>query len=147
MKSQIIKLISFLPITLATCASANNFADVKLTHIKPKKSDAKWISVKQVTPMYPIEFAMKGVMGFGVFKVTVDENGETGEVELISSLPKKLVYKPAKKVIKKWKWQNVSGQPDAIEEKIVRLDFCMGGKTAAQAKARYEEQAKFQCST
>lgn len=109
MKSQIITLISIFPIIIATCASANNFADVKLTHIKPEKSDAQWIRVKQVTPMYPMELAMKGVDGCGVFKVTVDENGKTDSVELISSIPKKVIYKLAKKVINKWKWKNISG--------------------------------------
>jgi hypothetical protein len=52
MKSQIIKLLSILPITIAANASANNFADVKLTHIKPEKSDAQWIRTQQFTPMY-----------------------------------------------------------------------------------------------
>ena len=40
MKSKMIKLLSILPITLAANVSANNFADVKLTHIKPEKSEA-----------------------------------------------------------------------------------------------------------
>tara|TARA_R110002012_G_scaffold309151_1_gene515999 strand:- start:120 stop:563 length:444 start_codon:yes stop_codon:yes gene_type:complete len=146
LKSQIIKLLLILPITIAANVSANNFADVKLTHIKPGKSDAQWIRTKQFSPMYPMDLAMKGIAGCGIFKVIVDENGKTDNVELISSIPKKVIYKPAKKVIKKWKWQNISGHPNATEEKLIRLDFCMGGKTEAEAKVRCAEQAKLKCS-
>ena len=146
MKSQIIKLLLILPITIAANVSANNFADVKLTHIKPGKSDAQWIRTKQFSPMYPMDLAMKGIAGCGIFKVTVNENGKTDNVELISSIPKKVIYKPAKKVIKKWKWQNISGHPNTTEEKLIRLDFCMGGKTEAEAKVRCAEQAKLKCS-
>jgi len=146
MKSQIIKLLSIIPMIIAANVSANNFANVELTHIKPEKSDAQWIRTKQFTPMYPMELAIKGIAGCGIFKVTVDENGKTDNVELISSIPKKVINKPAKKVIKKWKWQNISAQPNATEEKIIRLDFCMGGKTEAEAKARCAEQATLECS-
>ncbi|MFT4655451.1 MAG: protein TonB [Patiriisocius sp.] len=146
MKSQMIKLLSILPITIAANVSANNFADVKLTHIKPEKFDAQWIRTEQFTPMYPMDLAMKGITGCGIFKVTVDENGKTDNVELISSIPKKVIYKPAKKVIKKWKWQNISGHPNATEEKLIRLDFCMGGKTETESKAICAEQAKLECS-
>jgi outer membrane biosynthesis protein TonB len=89
---------------------------------------------------------MKGIAGCGIFKVTVDENGKTDNVELISSIPKKVIYKPAKKIIKKWKLQNISAQANAIEEKLIRLDFCMGGKTEAEAKLICAEKAKLECS-
>ena len=32
--------------------------------------------------MYPMDLAMKGIAGCGIFKVTVDENGKTDNVEL-----------------------------------------------------------------
>ncbi len=145
MKSQLLKLISILPIVIATSANANH-ADVKLTHIKPEKADAQWIRAKQFTPRYPMELAMKGIAGCGVFKVTVDENGKTGNVELVSSIPKKVIYKPAKKVIRSWEWKNISGAPNLVEEKLIRLDFCMSGKTEDEAKARCAEQSKLECS-
>ena len=145
MKPQVLKLMSILPIVIVTSANANH-ADVKLTHINPEKSDAQWIRTKQFTPRYPMELAMKGITGCGVFKVTVDENGKTADVELVSSIPKKAIYKPAEKVIKSWEWKNISGEPNLAEEKLIRLDFCMGGKTEAEAKAKCAEQAKLECS-
>lgn len=93
-----------------------------------------------------MDLAMKGIAGCGVFKVTVDKNGKTDNIELVSSIPKKVIYKPARKVIKTWEWQNTSGQPNATEEKLIRVDFCMGGKTEAEEKARCAEQAKLECS-
>jgi len=146
MKFQILKLMSILPIVFATSANANH-ADVKLTHIKPEKADAQWIRTKQFTPRYPMKLAMNGIAGCGVFKVTVDENGKTDNVELISSVPKKVIYKPARKVIKSWEWQNISGKPNSAEDKLIRLDFCMGGKTEAEAKARCAEQTKLACNS
>lgn len=144
MKSQILKLVSILPIIIVVNANPNH-ADVKLTHIKPEKAGAQWIRAKQFTPRYPMKLAMKGIVGCGVFKVTVDENGKTDAVELVSSIPKKFIYKPAKKVIKSWEWKNISGEPNSAEEKLIRLDFCMGGKTEAEAKSRCAEQAKLEC--
>lgn len=146
MKSKILKSLSILPITFAANVSANNFSDVKLTHINPEKSAALWVRTKQFTPMYPMELAMKSIAGCGVFKVTVDENGNTDDVKLVSSIPKKVIYKPAKKVIKTWDWEITPGHAKAAEEKLIRLDFCMGGNTQAEAKARCAEQAKLACS-
>ena len=145
MKLSLLKIIAALSIVFATYSHAVNFADVKLTHIKPGKADAIWIRTKQVTPMYPIELAKRGIAGCGVFKITVDEDGETDEVELISSVPEKVIYKPARKVIKKWQWQNISDQPNRAEEKQIRLDFCIGGASEEEAKARCEAQAKMIC--
>lgn len=142
MKFKLVKLLLVLPFVTA---ANTNYADVKLSHIEPSKADALWIRAKQFTPMYPIELAMKGISGCGVFKVVVNEKGETAKVELVSSIPKKKFFKPVKKVIKKWTWKNVSGQANALEEKHLRLDFCMGGKTEAEAKARCAEQAKLAC--
>ncbi|GHE89070.1 energy transducer TonB [Thalassotalea profundi] len=144
MQFRVVKLMLGLFIVLSGHASAN-YAEVKLTHITPEKSDAQWLRTKQFTPKYPMELAIKGIAGCGVFKVIVDENGHTDNVELISSVPKRVIYKPARKVIKQWQWKNVSSQPNAIEEKLIRLDFCMGGATQAEAKAKCEEQAKLAC--
>ena len=136
--------MSVLTIIIAVNANANH-ADVKLTHIKPGKAEAKWVRAKQFTPRYPMKLAMKGITGCGVFKVTVNENGKTDDVELVSSTPKKVIYKPAKKVIKSWEWKNISGKSNLAEEKLIRLDFCMGGKTEAEAKSKCAEQAKLEC--
>jgi len=139
-------LVVISSIVVSTYVSANQHADVELTHINPIKSEAKWIRTKQFTPRYPIELAMKGIAGCGIFKVKVDQNGKTQKVELVSSNPKKVIFKPAKEVIKQWQWRNVSGLPNASEEKIIRLDFCMGGTTPEEASERCEQQAKLACT-
>ena len=117
MKKRIAILSSILGLQFSAVAQANNYADVKLTHLDPEKSAATWVRTKQVTPRYPMDLAMKGIAGCGVFKLTVDEDGNSQDIELVSSIPKKVIFKPAKKVIKKWRWENVSGQPNQAEEK------------------------------
>lgn len=146
MKFHVVKLVSILPIIIAVNASSNTIhANVKLTYIKPEKANAQWVRAKQFTPRYPMKLAMQGVTGCGVFKVTVNESGKTEDVKVISSIPKTVIDKPAKKVIKSWQWKNVTDKTNVPEEKLIRLDFCMGGKTQAEALSRCEKQAKLAC--
>lgn len=144
MKLLLIRLLSVVPFTMISAASAQNFGTVELTHLEPTKKEARWVRTKQVTPRYPRELAREGIMGCGVFKVKVDENGNTQNVELVSSVPTDVIQKPATAVIKSWEWQNVSDQA-AAEEKLMRLDFCMGGTSQEEAQARCREQATMQC--
>ncbi|MGX5914211.1 energy transducer TonB [Aliidiomarina sp. Khilg15.8] len=146
MKFRLITLTSILPFILFSAANAQNFAAVELTHLEPTKDQAHWVRSKQVTPLYPRELAMQGIVGCGVFKVNVDENGKTNDIELVSSVPADVIQKPATSVIRGWEWQNVSDKISTAEEKLMRLDFCMGGASQEDAQARCKEQAKMQCS-
>tara|TARA_Y100000034_G_scaffold135388_1_gene207120 strand:- start:2103 stop:2495 length:393 start_codon:yes stop_codon:yes gene_type:complete len=122
------------------------YGDVKLTHIKPMKEEANWIRKKQVTPKYPVLLARNGIAGCGIFKVVVNEKGKTDSVELIQSIPEKVIFKPSKKIIKKWKWVQSSNGESKKEEKIVRLDYCLGGKSTEEAEAICLKQSKLKCS-
>ncbi|GAA5140328.1 energy transducer TonB [Thalassotalea piscium] len=145
MKKRIAILSSILGLQFSAMAQTNNYADVKLTHLNPEKSAATWIRAKQVTPRYPMDLAIKGIAGCGVFKLTINEDGKSQGIELVSSIPKNSIFKPAKKVIKKWRWKNISGQPNQAEEKTIRLDFCLGGNSEEEAIARCAEQANLKC--
>lgn len=142
------KLPTILAITLATAAfqaNANIHADVQLSLLQPATSDAIWSREKQVTPMYPIELARQGIAGCGVFNVTINENGKTTDVSLVNSVPAKVIARPAIKVIRKWQWVNNSSVTNAPEQKLIRLDFCIGGSTAEEAEARCKVQAALPC--
>ncbi|GLP98040.1 energy transducer TonB [Paraferrimonas sedimenticola] len=143
-----IKLAGLAAITLLSIqANAKTFyADVHLTHLQPTVSEATWVRTKQVTPRYPLELAKSGTAGCGVFKLTINEQGKTEAIELVSSIPKRAVKRPATKVIKQWDWQLVAGKTPVAEEKLIRLDFCMGGSTLEEAKARCVAQSKMACS-
>lgn len=145
MKFRFITLFTVLPLTLSFIASAQNYAAVELTHLDPTQDDAQWVRANQVMPLYPRELAMQGVNGCGIFKVKVDEDGRTDDIELVSSVPADIIQKPAASVIRSWKWENVSDQNDAAEEKLLRLDFCMGGSSQEDAQAQCIEQAKMAC--
>lgn len=88
---------------------------------------------------------MQGVNGCAIFKVKVDQNGKADNIELVNSVPADIIHKPAASVIRNWEWQNVSDQGDTAEEKLLRLDFCMGGSSQKEARAQCKEQAKMEC--
>lgn len=142
------KLPTILAIVLATAvfqADANTYADVQLSLLQPATADAIWSREKQVTPMYPIELAQQGIAGCGVFNVTINEHGKTTDVSLVNSVPAKVIARPAIKVIKKWQWVNNSSVANAPEQKLIRLDFCIGGSTTEEAEARCKVQAALPC--
>ncbi|MGO4890724.1 energy transducer TonB [Flavobacterium sp. W21_SRS_FM6] len=140
------KILTFCStLLLSTTTYAQNFADVQLTQLSPIQDESIWLREKPVTPMYPIELATKGVVGCGVFKVTIDKDGNTDNVTLVSAVPQKHIAKPASKVIKSWKWTNAEDRIAAPEEKILRLDFCMGGETREEAETRCFAQSQLAC--
>lgn len=130
---------------LGAQAEAMNHADVHLSHISPTKEESIWLREKQFTPMYPKELAMQGIAGCGIFNVHIDKDGHTDSVNLIRSIPKKGIAKPASKVIKSWKWVTHNGKAKAAEDRIIRLDFCMGGATQEEAQQLCAAQALLAC--
>ncbi|KKO44366.1 energy transducer TonB [Arsukibacterium ikkense] len=142
------KLPIIIVVALATAvfrADAVGYADVHITYMQPAAGDAIWSREKQVTPRYPLELAQQGIIGCGVFNVTINEKGKTTDVSLVSSVPDKVIARPASKVIKSWKWVNSSELANAPEQKLIRLDFCMGGSSMEEAQARCQVQATAAC--
>lgn len=125
--------------------AAVNYASVELTHLKPTITETTWLREKQFMPRYPVELARKGIVGCGVFKVIVDESGLTESIELISSVPKKVISKPVTKVIQDWEWTLAKSKSPTREEKLLRLDFCMGGNTEAESISKCKKQAAMAC--
>ena len=122
------------------------YSDVNLTHITSLKEDAIWTRKNPVTPKYPMKLASSDIAGCGIFKVIVNEQGETDSVELITSVPKKEIFKPSKKVIKNWEWAKSDDKLAKAEEKTIRLDYCMGAKSQEAATKQCQKQAKLKCS-
>jgi protein TonB len=136
----------------AVHAAVTIHADVLFSHLTPDAKTVPWQRVNQHTPKYPLELAQNGIRGCGVFKVWVDADGETDEVELVSAVPKKGLHRPVIKILKGWKWQPnpdaaQSGDVKTAKEQpmLVRLDFCMGGKTIEEAAANCQVQAQYAC--
>ncbi|WP_372871638.1 energy transducer TonB [Shewanella sp.] len=125
--------------------AASNYASVELTHLEPTKTESTWLREKQFMPRYPVELAMKGIAGCGIFKVIVDERGSTESIDLISSVPEKVIFKPVTKVIKDWDWMLADGKSPIREEKLLRLDFCMGGSTEEESISMCKQQAATEC--
>ncbi|MFY8352061.1 energy transducer TonB [Pseudoalteromonas sp. SSM20] len=139
-------LLIMLSVQCFTLNAKTLFADVKLTHLEPTQEKANWIREKQVTPKYPISLAKKGIAGCGIFKVVVNEQGKTDSVELIQSVPEKVIYKPSKKIIRKWNWVQAQNGNAVAEEKLIRLDYCLGGESVEEAEAICLKQSQYNCS-
>lgn len=127
-------------------ASASGYGTVHLSHLEPTKDAAVWLRALQAVPAYPRELAQQGIVGCGVFKVVVDEAGKTDSIEMVSSVPARGIERPVKKVIDGWEWQNVSGGENVAEEKLIRLDFCMGGSSPEEAEQLCVAQSQYACS-
>lgn len=139
-------LLTALLVSAPVTVSASGFGHVHLSHLEPTKNEAMWLRAVQATPMYPRQLAQRGVVGCGVFKVTVDENGKTDSVDLVSSVPARGIERPVASVIRSWEWENVSGAASQAEEKLIRLDFCMGGGSQEEVEQLCVAQSQYSCS-
>jgi outer membrane biosynthesis protein TonB len=122
-------------------------ADIQLTHITPSKENAVWARKKQTSPIYPIDLARNGIEGCGIFKVQISETGQTKNIELVSSIPSKKIFKASKKIIKKLKWQETKHGISKAQEKVIRLDYCIGGESFQEVQKRCIEQTKLSCTS
>jgi len=80
-----------------------------------------------------MKLAQKGIAGCGIFKVNVDAEGTTKSITLVNSVPKRVIEKPAARVIEEWEWTLAEGKSAANEEKLIRLDFCLGASSEEEA--------------
>jgi len=139
-------LLIVLSLQCFTVSAQTLFGDVKLTHLQPTEEKANWVRKKQVTPKYPLSLAKKGIAGCGIFKVIVNDEGKTDSIELIQSVPEKVIYRPSKKIIRKWDWVLAQNGQAEVEEKIIRLDYCLGGASNEEAEAICLKQSQYRCS-
>ena len=146
------KLKMIFAVALVACVFHGNLqanyvihGDVQISYLHPLPAEAIWSREKEVTPKYPLELARKGIVGCGVFNVSIDEKGKTTDISLVRSVPERVLSRPVAKEIRKWKWVNSSGAANAPEQKLIRLDFCMGGSTTEEAEARCKVQATAAC--
>ncbi|MCT6700000.1 energy transducer TonB [Rheinheimera sp. 4Y26] len=138
-----------LLLLVTTSAQANKmiYADVQVSELAPTAEAAIWQRSDNTTPLYPIVLAKNGISGCGIFKVQIQQDGEVDKVSLVQSVPARVLSKAGIKTIKSWKWQNSSGKAAAAEEKLIRLDFCIGGASVAEAEQRCKLQASLACES
>ncbi|MDO6426975.1 energy transducer TonB [Thalassotalea sp. 1_MG-2023] len=143
------KMLTLIAITLAlfsTNSIAKKFyADVQLTHISPP-SNAIWQRENKNTPRYPIALARSGLKGCSVLSFTISEKGEAENIEVISSVPNKHIGRHSRKLINNWKWlPTPETTKPASEERVLRLDFCMGGESIEQSQSACKQQTRLVC--
>ncbi len=122
-KFGLVGVLALAAFTFNANANVSGYGHVHLSHLEPAQDASVWLRASQVVPMYPRELAQEGIVGCGVFKVVVNENGETDSIDLVRSVPERGIERPVANIIRKWEWQNVSGEANVAEEKLIRLDF------------------------
>ncbi|MCJ8294632.1 MAG: energy transducer TonB [Colwellia sp.] len=140
-------LTAFALMSISTsCGAKKVYADVQVTDINPT-SNFIWERANKKTPKYPIELARSGVRGCAVLSFNISDSGNTENIEIINSVPKKHIGKYSRKMLKKWKWIPTSTLVNLAPEKItLRLDFCMGGESTELSQKTCKQQKKLACS-
>lgn len=121
------------------------YGDIRLTEVKPTNAQVYWKPDAEHKSRYPVPLARKGIAGCAIFKVNLDAQGNTESVVLLHGIPATSLSRPGKKILKKWPWSMTSDTAPQAEEKIVRLDFCLGGQSVEEAQARCKVQASLNC--
>ncbi|MBT0585123.1 energy transducer TonB [Alteromonas oceanisediminis] len=118
---------------------------VKATVLVPE--DASILAWERIEPEflpYPRKLVRNGVRGCGVFNFTINQSGRAENVETQVTAPSTGVERTSEKFIESWQWQAKS--PNAEPEQVVlRIDYCMGGATQAEADDICEYQATLPC--
>ncbi|MGO2371920.1 energy transducer TonB [Pseudoalteromonas sp. KG3] len=122
------------------------YADVQISHLKPSKEQMIWIRENPNTPKYPLTLAKAGVRGCAVYSFDITGEGDIENIELMSAIPGKTLSKEAKKLLNSWHWQVANNKQAALEHKVIRLDFCIGGDTIEQAQQQCIAQSQLACS-
>ena len=81
--------------------------------------------ILRIDPKYPMDAARKGIEGWVQLSFDVNKVGEVINVEVISSEPKRVFEKSAKRALSKWKYQAkvIEGEYVMQKDLSVQLDF------------------------
>ena len=131
-------LFTLFPVTAAT-----QYADVLVTPID--NASAVWQRASDNPPKYPVALAREGKRGCAVMRFVVSEEGEATDISVVESVPDAALGREALKLIRHWEWVTQDNKTATTEDKTLRLDFCMGGSSVAEAHQRCIRQAEYRC--
>ncbi|WP_348730248.1 TonB family protein [Rheinheimera texasensis] len=146
------KILKLIPLVLVLSPvsflanSTNIYADIQVTDVAPTQGFI-WQRKNKNTMVYPIEFASSRTQGCAVLSFDISAGGKTENVEILHSVPNRQIGIYSRKMLKKWQW--VPAAPAgtlAAEKRTLRLDFCMGGESTAQAEQACKRRAQLACS-
>ncbi|MDG1122533.1 MAG: TonB family protein [Glaciecola sp.] len=121
------------------------YADVQVTNLTPS-NDFVWERSNKNTPKYPLALARSGLSGCAILSFNISASGETENIQIINSIPKKSLGKQSRKMLKNWEWTHTSNTAtSAPEKRTLRFDYCMGGESIELAEKSCKQQAKLAC--
>ena len=145
------KILTFIPF-LFIIASTNalgkvniKYGDIQVTDLTPA-NDFVWERSNKNTPKYPLALARSGLTGCAILSFNISASGKTENIEVINSIPKKILGKESRKLLKNWKWIPTSNTATkALEKRTMRFDYCMGGESLELAEKSCKQKAKLAC--
>lgn len=139
-------IVALLLVPHISEARTNNvYGEVVVTDIEAT-SPVNWQRDDNKPPIYPIELARGQVQGCSIVSFDISTDGDTENVEVISSVPNKYLGKYTKRIVKKWNWQATnSGISPSLEKRTVRIDYCLGHESAQITSAQCKAQSKLNC--
>jgi hypothetical protein len=154
MSKMIFLIFVFLMLLLFGCSAptkskftGTTFSDSRVTFVEPK-IDSIWERDLQNESLgrYQFDITTSHLRGCAVISFDVDEQGNTNNVKLINSIPKIKLGTLYSKIVKRWKWKlKQDNLIPLAEEHIVRLDSCIGFKSAEDTQKYCEQQLKLAC--
>ena len=143
-------LLSIPQMVEAKSSNVNRvYAEVLLTDIVNDTSKAWYreeLNGSNSLVEYPIELARDNLRGCTILSLDITEDGTTENVEVVSSIPNKQLGKYSKKLVKRWRWQQIESQKGVkAESRVLRFDYCLGIESAEQTLAQCQRQTTLNC--
>lgn len=131
--------------TLLSVEAKSNviYADIQVTNLEPTQNFI-WTRENQNTPAYPIGLARPGLQGCAILSFDISDSGNIENIEVLHAIPNNKLGKHSLKMIKKWKWIPTTAEATS-EQRIIRLDFCLGGESLEEAQNICKKRTELAC--
>ncbi len=90
---------------------------------------SNWEPSTRVDPTFPDEARQKGIEGYVLLRLDIDETGKPENLEVVKAEPRNMFESDAKKAVRKWRYKPrmVNGQAVKVIGHEVRVEFKLAG--------------------
>lgn len=90
---------------------------------------SNWEPATRVDPEFPQEARVKGISGFVLLSLDINEEGQPENISVVKADPRNMFEQEARKAVRKWRYKPrlVNGQPVKVIGHQVRVEFNLQG--------------------
>ncbi|MES2746625.1 MAG: energy transducer TonB [Bdellovibrionota bacterium] len=90
---------------------------------------SNWEPATRVDPVFPVEAREKGIEGYVLLSLDIDEEGKPENLSVVKAEPRNLFEKEARAAVRKWRYKPrmVNGQAVKVLGHQVRVEFKFNG--------------------